>query len=128
LLAIQSTVWDEPLPGNDAAACSEVARRAGEGSLGHIVAFGEVANAPRDPKDNWPFLNQMQNRYQVKLAAHSYILGSDSGPVYLSRIAASGLEGVICEFAPIPSSNPTTYRVLGQGERLQGDLATGRTR
>jgi hypothetical protein len=126
LLAIPSAAWDEPLSVDDAAACAEVARRAGEDSLGHIAAFGELANAQRDPKDNWSFLDEVPNRYQVKIATRSYVLGSDSGPVYLSRITATGVEGVVCEFAPIPSSDPTAYRVLGPDERLPGDLAKGR--
>jgi len=128
LLAIQSTAWDESLSGAEAAACSEVARRAGEGSLGHIAVFGEVANEQRDPKDNWSFLDEVPARYQVKLAGRSYVLSSDSGPVYLSRITATGVEGVVCEFALIPSSDPPSYRVLAPDERLPGDLANGRKR
>jgi hypothetical protein len=123
LLAVQRTAWDQPLATKDAAACMEVAQRAHQGKLGGILVFGEPAAAQHDPNDNWRFLGQVPTRYQVKIAGHIFILGSDRGPVYLSRVDDAGFEGVVCEFASLPGSDPPAYRVLGQGERLPGELA-----
>jgi ankyrin repeat protein len=41
LLAVESRAWDEPLSSDDAAACAEVVRRTQDGSLGHVVLFGD---------------------------------------------------------------------------------------
>jgi hypothetical protein len=75
-----------------------------------------------DPNDNWDFLGQVSTRFQLTLSEHTYILGSDAGPVYLSRLRENGVEGVICEFSRIADTAPTAYRALGPGERLPGDL------
>jgi ankyrin repeat protein len=120
-LTVRSMAWDEPLPAEDAAACTEVVRRTGDGSLGHTVVFGEPPLVPRDPNDNWDFLSSVPTRIQLSLSARTYILGSDRGPVYLSRIRENGIEGVVCEFSPISDGSRANSRVLGPGERLPGD-------
>jgi ankyrin repeat protein len=127
-LAVQSVSWDQPLSVQDAAACGEVVSRTADGSLGHYVLFGEPAPAPHDAKDNWEFLSGVPTRFQVLMAERTYILGSDQGPVYLSRRREDGIEGVVCEFAALSESHGASYRVMGPGERLPGDLATQKKR
>jgi ankyrin repeat protein len=122
-LAVQSTAWDLPLSTEDAAACTEVVGRTQDGSLGQIVVFGELPVMPHDSADNWHFLSRVPDRMQLSLVGRTYILGSDSGPVYLSRIRENGLEGVVCEFSALSNDTNSNYRVLGPGERLPGDLA-----
>jgi hypothetical protein len=122
-LAVRSAARDQPLSPEDAAACTEVVRRTGDGSLGHAVMFGEPPLAKRDTNENWAFLSGVPTRIQLSLSAHMYVLGSDHGPVYLSRIREDGIEGVVCEFAAVSDGSSTNYRVLGPGERLPGDLA-----
>jgi hypothetical protein len=128
LLTVQSKPWDSELPKEDAKACDEVARRAGEGTLGRIVAFGEAARAARDPGDNWKLLDQVRGVMQISLSGRKYTLGTDSGPVYLSHLNEAGIESVVCEFARVADSEPATYRVLGRGERLSGDLQEQKTK
>jgi ankyrin repeat protein len=126
-LTVQSAAWDQPLSAEDAAACTEVVRRTGDGSLGHSVVFGEPARVPHDANDNWDFLSGVPTRIQVSMSGRTYILGSDDGPVYLSRIRENGVEGVVCEFSAL-SDGRANYRVLGPGERLPGDLAAQKPR
>jgi ankyrin repeat protein len=123
-LKARPVAWDQPLSAQDAAACAEVVRRTGDASLGQSVVFGEPPSAPRDTEDNWSFLNEVPTRIQLSLSSRTYILGSDSGPVYLSQIREDGVEGVVCEFSALSDSSGTNYRVLGSGERLPGDLTT----
>jgi ankyrin repeat protein len=125
-LAVQSAAWDQPLSAEDAAACTELARRAGEGSLGHVVAFGEPPPAAHDADDNWEFLSGVPTRMQVSLSGITYVLGSEREPVYLSRVQDNGIERVVCEFASQVDGGRTQFRVLGPGERLAGDLAARR--
>jgi hypothetical protein len=77
-----------------------------------------------DVNDNWAFLSGVPARVQLSLSVRTYVLGSDHGPVYLSRIWQDGIEGVVCEFTAASSGGDASYRVLGPGERLPGDLAT----
>jgi len=127
-LAIQAASWDQPLSAEDAAACAEVASRTADGSLGHYVLFGEPTPAPRDANDNWAFLSGVPTRFHVLVGGRAYILGSGDGPVYLSRRREDGVEQVVCEFARLPDTDVATYRVLGPGERLPGDLASRKVR
>lgn len=123
-LAVKSVAWDRPMSPEDDAACTEVVRRTGDGSLGHAVMFGEPPLVQHDANDNWAFLGGVPTRVQLSLSARTYVLGSDHGPVYLSRIREDGIEGVVCEFIVASSGGDANYRVLGPGERLPGDLAT----
>ena len=122
-LGARSVAWDQPLSTEEAAACTEVVRRTADGSVGHVVVFGEPPTSPHDPNDNWHFLSGVPTRMQLSLSGRTYVLGSDSGPVYLSRVRQDGVEAVVCEFAP-PEGGGAGYRVLGPGERLPADLAT----
>ena len=126
-LTVRSAAWDQPLSAEDAAACTEVVRRTGDDSLGHSVVFGEPPLVPHDPNDNWDFLGAVPTRIQVSMSGRTYVLGSDLGPVYLSRIRENAVEGVVCEFSAL-SDGRANYRVLGPGERLPGDLATQKPR
>jgi len=83
-----------------------VVRRTQDGSLGHIVRFGELPIMPRDANDNWDFLGQVTTRFQLTLSGRTYILGSDAGPIYLSRLRDDGVEGVLCEFSRIADTAP----------------------
>jgi len=121
-LAVRPAAWDQPLSAEDAAACTEVVRRTVDGSMGHSVVFGEPPLVPHDANDNWNFLSGVPTRMQVTMSGRTYVLGSDQGPVYLSRIRENGIEGVVCEFSAL--SDGRSYRVLSPGERLPGDLAT----
>jgi hypothetical protein len=123
-LNVRTVAWDRALSAEDSAACSEVVRRTAEGSLGHSVVFGEPPRAPHDAQDNWDFLDGVPTRMQLSLSARTYILGSDGGPVYLSRIREDGTERVVCEFSALSPGSGSNYRVLSPGERLPGDLAT----
>ena len=127
-LAVQSAAWDQPLSAEDAAACTEVVRRTGDGSLGHSVVFGEPPLVPHDANDNWGFLGGVPTRIQLSMSGRTYILGSDQGPIYLSRIGENGVERVVCEFSAQSDGSSATYRVLGPGERLPGDLSTQKPR
>ena len=127
-LAVQSTAWDQPLSSEDAAACAEVVRRTHDGSLGQVVVFGELPAMAHDSADNWRFLNGVPYRMQLSLSGHTYILGSDRGPVYLSRVRETGVEGVVCEFSALSNETDSNYRVLGAGERLPEDLAETKSR
>jgi hypothetical protein len=123
-LAVQSVAWDQPLSVEDAAACAELVSHTADGSIGHYILFGEPTPSAHDDADNWEFLSSVPTRMRVLMAGHTYILGSDKGPIYLSRRREDGVEGVVCEFAPLSDTNSGTYRVLGPGERLPGDLAS----
>jgi hypothetical protein len=83
---------------------------------------------PHDSADNWRFLSGVPYRMQLSLSGHTYILGSDRGPVYLSRVRETGVEGVVCEFSALSNETDSNYRVLGAGERLPGDLAETKSR
>ncbi len=91
--------------------------------MGQLVLFGELPVMPHDSADNWRFLGRVPYRMQLSLVGRTYILGSDAGPVYLSRMRQNGLEGVVCEFSALSNDTNSKYRVLGPGERLPGDLA-----
>lgn len=51
---------------------------------------------PRGANDNWDFLGQVTTRFQLTLSGRTYILGSDAGPIYLSRLRDDGVEGLGC--------------------------------
>jgi Ankyrin repeats (many copies) len=123
-LHVEPRLWDAPLTAADAHACTEVARRAQESSLGHIAVFGEPATTARDQHDNWTFIDHIPTRFQIAASGDTYILGSNPGPVYLSRVGEDGVEHVVCEFARVLETDPPGYRVLQAGERLPGDLGT----
>jgi hypothetical protein len=125
-LAVRTVAWDQPLSAEEAAACSEVVQWTADGSLDHYLLFGEPPFGPRDADDNWDFLSSVPTRTQISLSGGTYILGSDRGPVYLSRIRENGVEGVLCEFSALSDDSSWSYRVLGPGERLPGDLAQPR--
>jgi hypothetical protein len=102
----------------DRAACHEVIARAQHGTLSGARAPNGTPPASRDPADDWGHLDQVASSAPIQIGGRTYLLGRNSGPVYLARVGPDGVESVLCEFAANPKAAPTTYRILSLYERL----------